>query len=89
MPMSFPDMASLRRAAEVWKFREPNEGETEAEYRAGLADFVIMKDPVESMEIRTGKGWNEWNDPEKREALRRTEWRSPVGTLKTVEEQKA
>ena len=35
MPMSFLDMDSLRKAAEVWKFRQPEPGESEAAYRAG------------------------------------------------------
>jgi hypothetical protein len=30
MPMSFPDMESLRFAAEIWKFRPPDEGESDA-----------------------------------------------------------
>jgi hypothetical protein len=33
--MSFLDMDSLRKAAEVWKFRQPEPGESEAAYRAG------------------------------------------------------
>ena len=62
MPMSFPDMDSLVRAAEVWKFREKDEGETEIQYRTALADFVQDGDLVESMEIRTGKGWDEFSN---------------------------
>ena len=37
MPMSFPDMESLRLAAEVWKFRPAAAGEDEAAYRARRA----------------------------------------------------
>lgn len=58
MPMSFPDMNSLRRAAMTWRFREDNEGESEADYREALADHVLSKDYIESFEIRTGKGWD-------------------------------
>lgn len=60
--MSFPDMKSLKRAAECWKFRERNENETESAYRTALADFVLPKDSIESQEIRTGKGWDKWFD---------------------------
>jgi len=61
MPMDFPDMASLKRAAECWDFREPEEGETEIQYRTALADFVQDKDLIESMEIRSGKGWDKFS----------------------------
>jgi len=43
MPMSFPDMDSLTRAAEVHKFRPPVELETEEEYRNALADHVASR----------------------------------------------
>lgn len=65
MPMNFPDMMSLMRCAEVWKFRKPNDGEKEAEYRKALYEFVLPKDPIEAGEIRTGKGWDQWNESEK------------------------
>jgi hypothetical protein len=29
MPMSFPDLATLVAAAEIWKFRPPDEGESD------------------------------------------------------------
>ena len=35
---------------ETTKFRQPHEGESEAEFRGALADFVLPKDRVESME---------------------------------------
>lgn len=60
MPMNFPDMDSLIRMGERLKFRKPNEGETENDYRNALADFD--KDPIESHEIRTGKGWDKWTE---------------------------
>lgn len=56
MPMSFPDMKSLKFAAQCHKFREPNEGETEAAFRKALADHVKPIDFIESQEIRTSKG---------------------------------
>lgn len=71
MPMEFRDMASLERAADVWKFRKLKEGETEIEYRTALADFIEGKDPIESMEIRTGKGWDEWSDSDKAASIMR------------------
>jgi hypothetical protein len=64
MPMDFPDMRSLRDAAEVWKFRVPHEGESELQYRIALADFVAPKDLVESEEIRNGKGWDQFSHSE-------------------------
>lgn len=58
MPMSFPDFESLKRRAEQRKFRQPNEGESEADYRKAFADFMMDVDRVESSEIRTGRGWD-------------------------------
>lgn len=52
--MYFPDFHSLKRGAAFRNFREPNEGETEAEFREAFADFMFFVDPVESMEIRAG-----------------------------------
>jgi len=72
MPMSFPDMKSLKFAAQCHKFREPNEGETEAAFREALADHVKPRDFIESQEIRTGKGWDEWDARENKEMLRRS-----------------
>lgn len=59
MPMSFPDFDSLKARAQQRGFRQPNENETEAEFRTALADFMVNVDRVESAEIRTGKGWDE------------------------------
>jgi hypothetical protein len=86
--MSFPDMNSLKRAGEMWKFRAPDPDEPEDQYREELADFVVTKDPVESMEIRSGKGWDKWDDNEQRDSLRRAAFQGPPGTLKVVEERK-
>lgn len=71
MPMDFPNMDSLKRAAEVHKFRQPNEGETEQQYRTALADYVRPIDFIESQEIRTSKGWDQWNDAESLDMLKR------------------
>ena len=65
MPMSFPDMRSLELAAKTHNFRPPNEGESEGDFRTALADHVKPIDRVESFEIRTGKGWNQWSEYEK------------------------
>ncbi len=60
MPMDFPDMASLERAALVHKFRTINEGESEDSYRTALADHVESRDFVESYEIRNKVGWDKF-----------------------------
>lgn len=60
MPMSFPTFESLKARASQRKFREPMEGETEAEFREAFADFMVKVDMIESMEIRTSVGWDEW-----------------------------
>lgn len=59
MPMSFPDMQSLINRAEMRGFRQPEENESEAEYRTAFADFMHNVDMVESAEIRTGRGWDQ------------------------------
>lgn len=69
MPMSFPNYDSLRLAADVHKFRCPTREESEAHYREALADHVKPIDLIESGEIRTGKGWDEWNDTEKAQIM--------------------
>ena len=71
MPMDFPDMKSLVNAAEIWKFRGPNPGETEQQYRKALADHVLPHDLIESQEIRTSKGWDQWSHGENMEMLAR------------------
>ena len=62
MPRSFPDMQSLKNNAKMRNFRQPAEDETEQVYRASFANFMRDVDIVESMEIRSSKGWDEWND---------------------------
>lgn len=61
MPQSFPDMSSLEYAAKLHEFRTVNDGESEAVYREALADHVKQNGLlIESMEIRTGKGWDQF-----------------------------
>lgn len=62
MPMDFPDMKSLVNHARVWKFRNPNENETEEEYREALAQFVEKVDFLEGQEIRNKVGWDRFSD---------------------------
>lgn len=70
MPQSFPDMQSLEYASQIHKFRKALEGETEAEYRTALADHVkVSGHMLEAMEIRTGKGWDEFTDEENEQML--------------------
>jgi len=56
MPMSFPDMRSLKEAAEVHNFRLPESNEDEACYRAKLHLHVKPHDKIESYEILFGVG---------------------------------
>ena len=64
MPRSFPTIEHVQRAAYSHGFREMRQGETEDQYRAAVADHVQSRDLVESMEIRTGKGWNAFSEIE-------------------------
>lgn len=70
MPMSFPDMDSLKRRATARKFRQPNEGETEADFRKAFAMFMRNVDLVESMEISSGSGWDNWSLDQSEHLLR-------------------
>jgi hypothetical protein len=38
-----PDLESLIFTAEVWKFRPPTDGESEAKYRAALAEPSVSR----------------------------------------------
>lgn len=70
MPQSFPDMQSLKYAAKVHKFRAQNEGESDSDYRNTMADHVKANGHmIEAMEIRTGKGWDEFTDEENEKML--------------------
>ena len=71
MPMDFPDMDSLRQHAEMLKFRPPNNGETEDEYRTALADHVEPSDFIESQEIRNKVGWDKFSETQNREMVNR------------------
>ena len=72
MPMSFPDREAVEMAAVTWKFRAPDPHETDVQYRKALADFVQPMALIESMEIRTGKGWDDFTDAENKEMLLRS-----------------
>lgn len=74
--MDFPDMKSLERCADVWKFRPLNEGESEDAYRSALADFVEPHDLVASCEIRNTVGWNKFTRPQQIDLLIRSGRRS-------------
>lgn len=69
MPMNFPTMDSLKMAASIHGFRQPHTEENEKDYRADLADYVMTRDPVESMEIRTGHGWDQFTELESLQML--------------------
>ena len=69
MPMDFPDMNSLKQAAEMHKFREPLENETEDAFRAALADHVQPIDLIESMEIRNKVGWDRFTPEQNNKML--------------------
>ena len=69
--MDFPDMHALTRAGEIWKFRRPNKGETEDQYRVALADYVEPRDYIESLEIRNKVGWDKFTEEQNKDMLRR------------------
>jgi hypothetical protein len=70
MPQSFPDMKSLEDASVIHKFRKAFHDETEQDYRTALADHVkVNGHMIEAMEIRTGKGWDEFTDEENEKML--------------------
>jgi len=69
MPMNFPDMKSLKYAAEVHKFRQPQKDEDEKIYRCALANYVAPRDKIESDEIRFGIGWDQWSNEQKKKSL--------------------
>lgn len=71
MPMSFPDIESLKSRAVQRRFRQPNEDELESQFRKEFADFMESVDLVESMEIRTSIGWDEFNEKQKTNMLER------------------
>lgn len=70
MPMDFPDLNSLIAAAEIHKFRSPRDGESENDYRRALATHVRPIDLIESHEIRTGRGHDQWTSADKADLFR-------------------
>jgi len=72
MPMDFPDLDSLKRAAEIHKFREYHEeSESEDEYREALADHVETIDMIEGQEIRNKVGWDKFTPQQNINTLKR------------------
>lgn len=69
MPMDFPTMESLKRTAEVHQFRQPNEGESEKDFRQSLHEHVKPVDRIESFEILFGVGWDKWTREQKKQSL--------------------
>lgn len=69
MPMDFPNMDSLKKAAKVHGFRQPNNDEAEEEYRTSVADHVAPIDKVESYEIRFKVGWDKWSEDQSRQSI--------------------
>lgn len=63
MPDTFKD-ETIRQLAKVMEYRSIGENESLAEYRAAIADLHQGFDPLEAHEIRTGKGWREWDSAE-------------------------
>ena len=71
MPVDFDTPEKVIGHAKMTGFRPPKEGESEANYREAYANHRQSEDSIEAHEIRTGKGWDKWNDKEKKDALRR------------------
>mgnify|MGYP001586779996 CR=1 FL=1 len=73
MPMDFPDLAALRRSFDLPAALPYKEGETEAEYRERCAVWSEQKwnDHIQAHEIRTGKGWDQWNQTQQTELLKK------------------
>ena len=67
MPVDLPDFESLKNYARNRKFRQPHEGETEAEFREAFAEWT--DDPLERVEIRSRRGWDTFNSVQKTDAL--------------------
>lgn len=65
MPMDFPDFTSIKNRAKQRRFREPEENETEEDYRQSFAKFMDSVDMIEANEIRNKVGWNKWTDNQK------------------------
>ncbi len=57
--MSFPTMDSLKARAKQRGFRQPNEGESDDQYRNAFADFMLEVDRIEAAEIRAGLPWDQ------------------------------
>ncbi len=73
MPMSFPDLKTLRVRYDRENSVPYKDGETEADYREQCAVYMetVWKDHVEAHEVRTGKGWDQWNQVQQTDLLKR------------------
>jgi len=69
MPMNFPDLDSLKKAAKVHEFRDLQLGESEQEYRNALVNHVRSLDKIESYEIKFKVRWDQWTDDQKMQSL--------------------
>jgi hypothetical protein len=78
MPMDFPDLESLKQAAEVHGFRKVRENEPEEAYRNALANHVSSRDFIESEEIRNKVGWDKFSKKQDRAMLGRKGLRFPL-----------
>lgn len=66
MPMSWPDLPSLRRSFDRPTAVPYQEGESEKSYRDRCAAWSEESgDLVQAHEVRTGKGWDEWTEADK------------------------
>ena len=73
MPMDFPDLKTLRNHYDRPDAVPYKDGESEDVYRERCAVYMetVWKDPVEANEIRTKKGWDQWDDKEAEVAIQR------------------
>jgi hypothetical protein len=74
MPMSFPNLTSLKNRAKQRGFRDIESNESEDQYRTSFADFMQSVDFVESMEIRAKVGWDEFEPHLKQKYSQRKEY---------------
>ncbi len=78
MPRNFPDLDSLKGIAGVHGFRQPNDGESETQYRQAVANHVEPIDFVESCEIRNKVGWDQFSDKQNTQMLVRRMGSAPL-----------
>lgn len=59
--MNYPNLA---QAAEIYGFRKQNLDESEADYRAAMANHVVAIDPTGAMEIKLNKPHDDFTEDE-------------------------